>query len=159
MCVVTPGLWIAGSVLCLFAPPKSGGFPLILSSLILDGVSLVLMLILWVLGPFAMFAGLVLIAAWVMFMLFLRALATYIREHGSADEAMALIYLGVGLMVGAVVFFLGLFALGYYLRAPILLIQILGFAGTIGLVVLDIQFLLRTLSLIGSLRRTIETRG
>jgi hypothetical protein len=159
--LVTPGLWITGSILCLYVPPKSGAFPLVLTSLVLDGVALLLMSSLWwFLGLFAMYAGLVLIASWILFLLFLRTLATYLREHGCANEAMQLVYFFVALVVGIIVFVLVVFLLGFLVgaRAPWLLVVVM-LIGGITLLVFEIKFLLRNLGLIGELRQAITTRG
>lgn len=161
--LVTPGLWLAGSVLCLYVPPKSGAFPLILASLILNGVALLLMTILWiVLGPLALVGALISIASWVVFMLFLRTLARYLREHGCAEEAMQLIVF-FAVLVGAVIAFVaGLYVLavpmGLGMNAPWLLMGLSGLGG-VALLIFEIQFLLRNLQLIGTLRQVIATRG
>jgi hypothetical protein len=155
-----PGLWIAGSVLCLFVPPKSGGFPLILASVILNGVAIASLVVLWIiLGPLAMLGVFASFAAWVCFMLFLRALATYLREHGCADEAMQLLYLGIGLIVGIVLFVGLLFVLAMPLQSPPWLLMILALGGGITLLVFEVKFLLRNLGLIGTLRQAIARRG
>jgi hypothetical protein len=158
--LVVPGLWIAGSVLCLFVPPKSGGYSLILASVILNAVAIVMLLILWIVfGPFALLGCFASLAAWICFMLFLRALAGYIREHGCADEALQLLVFGIGLIVGTVLFFVFLFVLAMPMQAPPWLLMGLSFVGGISLLVLEIKFLLRNLQLIGTLRQAIVSRS
>jgi hypothetical protein len=158
--LVIPGLWITGSVLCLYVPPKSGGYPLILASVILNGVALVLLLILWVvLGPLALLGVFASFAAWICFMLFLRAFASYLREHGCADEAMQLLILGIGLIVAMVLFGVLLFLMAVSMQAPFWILVILSLGGGITLLVFEVKFLIRNLQLIGSLRQAIATRG
>jgi hypothetical protein len=158
--LAVPGLWMAGSVLCLFVPPKSGAFPLILASVILNGVAIASLLVLWILlGPLAVLGVFASLAAWVCFMLFLRNLATYLREHGCADEAMQLLYLGIGLIVAIVVFVGLLFVLAMPMQSPPWLLMILALVGGITLLVFEIKFLLRNLGLIGTLRQTVASRG
>ncbi len=108
--LATPALGMVGSILCAWAPQKKAR-TLILISFGLDlgsfGVSIV-QLVLRFLGslgaaPLALFfqflqMGLAL-AAWVLFMLFLRRLAYEFEEWGRADEAGYIVYTGAVLII------------------------------------------------------------
>src|SRR5262249_51063915 len=101
--VATPVLGFVGSLLCLWGPQKSRGKPLIIVSFALDcaAFGLVLLGVIMSVASGASLAGmgsmreaagvalvasllspLLMFAAWILFMLFLRAVALYFRDEG-----------------------------------------------------------------------------
>jgi hypothetical protein len=156
--VVTPLLWVTGSILCLFVPPKSGAMVFDMISLILAGVTIPMGIIMTFSGLPPILSGLTLLAAWVLFMLFLRQLANYLHEETSADEALQIIYMFIVLVVCQIVLIVVMFAIIFYAQS-FLLASIIGLPAGIALFVFYIKFLMRQLNLIGSIRQVIATRG
>src|SRR5262249_53412874 len=107
--VVTPVLGATGAILCFWVPKKSGAHVLIIVSFGLFAGCLVLFLIALVMAAsapcspgggalaaagtalvFNLLGLLAMIGGAVLFMLFLRQLAYYLRDRASGDEALSL---------------------------------------------------------------------
>ncbi len=98
--MVAPMLGIVGGILCCFVPPKSGGRPLILTSVALDAMALMigtvisLVLIISPSGNNPIIRNIVDgatfllgLGSFIMFMLFIRKLSYYMDDDGTAAEA------------------------------------------------------------------------
>jgi hypothetical protein len=119
--VATPILGGTGSLLCFWVPEKARARVLVIVSFGLEVGGVALMVLGYVLalgtaasgafeaaaslGLVPLLGGLVGLAGFILFMLFLRALALYLRDEMSADEAMRqlVMFLAVGLGGGVVV--------------------------------------------------------
>lgn len=127
--VARPILGILGSVFCLRVPSGSEARPWALTTLILDGCSLGFGLLAFVLGaaagglrrnPDAAATGGILLLlcvlanyvcnllTWVFLQVFLKKFSEYVKEWGSASEAIPLLVQGVLLLVAPLVFVFGL---------------------------------------------------
>ncbi|GEM_PF-6721672 len=173
--LVTPILGIIGSVLCAWVPKKTAR-TLILVSFGLDagsfglGIVQIVLMLARVLGA-PMFVlvfqflqlGLTL-AAWVLFMLFLRRMAHSLEEWGHADEAGSIILVGALLVLGPPVVLVGLGLLiaamvsrenaGAVVGAMLLVTMVL----VIPYIVFLFKFLFRQLELLGYLRGVIAKK-
>ena len=172
----TPVLGIIGSILCAWVPKKSAR-TMIMVSMALDMASFglgIVTLLLTVTGALSevpaltvalQFAQLCLtVAAWVLFMIFLRRLALSIEEWGQADEAGQIIWFGALLVLlpPLVMVCLSLLvtlpaargAVAALAPAMLILTIVLGIAQLVFL----IKFAFRQLELISYLRRVIAQR-
>jgi hypothetical protein len=180
---VVPALGITGSILCCWVPSKTGGKPLVITSMSLDSAGLVLPFICIIaigagaaLGGLAAGAGagvlflllspLCSLAGFILFMLFLRQLANFLDQPGTADEALSVIFTSLLLLFGGPILIIGLVALGVFIggkdRASA------SFVGcTIGLfiivvvivwLVFVVKLLFRILYLIGSMRHMLRSQ-
>jgi hypothetical protein len=173
--LVTPALGFAGSLLCLWAPKKTGpAGPLIRVSFGLDAGAIGLMIVSIVLqftsaggrgfvavgvagvaGLMALGSVLLAFTAWILFMLFLRALALFLEDQVTAEDAVEvmtlLIVAGPGILVGFVVLLILL------ATTPDVARYVLGFVGILW-AILMIKLLLRALALIATIRQHIATR-
>lgn len=109
--LATPILGLVGSILCAWAPRRTRMLILISLGLDLGGLVLTLMvLILSLAGEIGANSGVAVLfrfaqwgmtlAAWVLFMLFLRRLAYEFEEWGRGDEAASIVYTGALMIVG-----------------------------------------------------------
>jgi hypothetical protein len=166
--LAAPILGIIGSSFCAFVPPKSGGRPLIIASLSLESASLLFGLLC---GIFALGAGdffgaaafvfLVLgiltgLAGFILYMLFLRMLALYLREDGSADEAISLMILSLIVEVGGLIVLMTSAMLFFRLTGP-QVARVFVIVEQVIWIVIIIQVLFRILELIGRLRARLES--
>jgi hypothetical protein len=182
---VGPTLGITGSILCCWVPAKTGGKPMIITSLALDVVAFVLPIISLIsagasvaLGGFAAAASafalvLVLLAiaaactltSFVLFILFLRQLAFFLDDSGMADEAMGIVIHYILLLITPLVtvtlllmlvFFISRdFASSLFANCIFLLVMAVAI---IAWLVFVIKLMFRILNLIGSLRYTLRAR-
>jgi hypothetical protein len=181
---VAPALGITGSSLCCFVPGKTGAKPLIIVSLALDGAAFVLPILAIVLsgaaalrgaGAGAGLAALAFIllgfvcqlAGFVLFMLFLRQLARFMDDDGSADEAISIIIHWLILLIGVPVGFIVLLVIAVA-TASGRDSQSVGFIGcmlgiimliaAVAWIVFLVKLMFRILLLLGSLRQNLRTR-
>lgn len=162
MLIVTPLLGLAGSILCLWVPGGSGARPWISLALALDTVLFPLAVVrtLAGLGPTAVLvlmsvSFLLILAAFVFFMIFLSTLAEYLDQPGLSQEAHHLLFKGIALPVAFLMLVVLLYALMHV--SP----QLFGIPGVILLIiwlVVYLNFLFELLNLISSLRQVLATR-
>jgi hypothetical protein len=173
--LVTPILGFVGSLLCLWVPKKSReARPLIWVSFGLDSAAIGLMLVSIVLqlgsgigfrggligsgeegAVLSLLSVVLAFAAWILFMLFLRALSYYMRDNGTGDEAMEIMILGIIVGVGGLV---GFVILGVALqRVPEVGRIVLGIGSFVWMIAM-IRVLLRAANLISTIRAQINRR-
>jgi hypothetical protein len=182
MVFIAPLLGITGGILCCWVPSKTGAKPLIIASAALSGGALLCPLLAIIVGAggalsglgagagamgmvLILFSPLLSLAGFILFMLFLRQLATYLSEHGAADEAMSIIIQSLLLLIGAPI---GLFILAMIAaalsrdRASTTAIGcIFGLfilAAAIAWLVFAIKLLFAILNLIASLRQVLRSQ-
>jgi hypothetical protein len=170
---ISPMLGITGGILCCFAPPKSNTRPLILVSVSLDGMGLLIGIVATVALAFAqneqsfvMKNGIDLLTfvmglgSFILFMLFLKKLALYLNDEGTASEAH-------DVMMGYILGFLGpiICIVLFALVAASLLIPLIC-AGGISMVIgffywvfYMIKLLIRYLNLLNGVRQLLINRG
>jgi hypothetical protein len=173
--VLPPILGVIGSILCCWVHQKTGARTLILISMGLDVASLLMFGVFLILSAASMFnqqaagsgidvlalalrgaSALLSLAAWVLFMVFLRNLAYFFDEQTTGDESVSvtITYLvsatfGLAAVVGLSIF---LDALLPCIGAVFALVLIICY------VIWMIKVLFRILNLIGSLRQVIRSR-
>jgi hypothetical protein len=106
--LAAPLLWIAssllsmiGRILCLSVPKNVGATGLIYAAVVCDVSSLFAMvsrMFSW-LPDLSSFSGMLSVAAMLFFLMFLKKLAVFINDSESADRALSLLYLGIGLII------------------------------------------------------------
>jgi hypothetical protein len=170
---ISPMLGIAGGILCCFAPPKSNTRPLILVSVSLDGMGLAIGTTAAVVTALAqneqsfamktvvdLLTFLMSLGSFILFMLFLKKLALYLKDEGTATEAH-------DVMVGYFFGFLGpLVAIALFaVMAASMFIPILC-AGGISIIIgfiywvfYMIKLLIRYLNLLNGVRQLLIDRG
>jgi hypothetical protein len=160
--IVTPPLGLIASILCLWIPRQTGARGLVLASLILDLATLFLGLVLFVVAiGFSPETALLLtlpvyglsFASWVLFMLTLGRLCSFLRDEGMAEEATEILIRGSILMlfapfVRAFLALLGSAVLGFVAALPVALVFVYQYY----------LLLRRQLDLVGSIRQVIATR-
>jgi hypothetical protein len=153
-------LGIVGSVFCGRVPPRSGARVLILVSLGFDAAALAALLLavpaalvnvglLLLLQLLSLVGGL---TGFVLFMVFLKKLAYYLRDRPDGDEAIAAMIQALAVLIGGpVVIVLSAFIL---VRIPVLGVLLL-IAEYVGWLVLLMLTLLRLLTVIKEIRSAI----
>jgi hypothetical protein len=149
---------IIGSAFCAAVPPKSGARGLIITSLVLDCLTLPLPIVTPFLDLLAgallsMLASLFGLVAWMLFMLYLRKLAYYLDAEQFGDEAMRLILKGLlmlfGMPIGIII--AGIIAILTCMR---------GFGAflfaVVAMGIIGINYLFEVLELIGRIRAEIR---
>jgi hypothetical protein len=149
---------IIGSAFCAAVPPKSGARGLIITSLVLDCLTLPLPIVTPFLDLLAgallsMLASLFGLVAWMLFMLYLRNLAYYLDAEQFGDEAMRLILKGLlmlfGMPIGIII--AGIIAILTCMR---------GFGAflfaVVAMGIIGINYLFEVLELIGRIRAEIR---
>ena len=166
--LASPILGIIGSSFCAFVPPKSGGRPLIIVSLSLESASLLFGLLCGIValgaGDFfgaVAFVFLVLgiltgLAGFILYMLFLRMLALYLHEGGSADEAISLMILSLIVDIGGFLVLMVSAILFLNLTSP-QVARVFVIVEQIIWIVFIVQVLFRILELIARLRGRLES--
>jgi hypothetical protein len=165
---VAPILSVIGSILCLWVPASSGARGLCIASMALNAGALFLGLIAWLAmffvsgeaGEWIRLLGLIpaflmTFIGWCLFMGFLRALNLHLGEETLADEATAVLFRGIVILVATPFAFLvgiGLIAALRCFGLIMLLVAVL--FGLYGLFL----FLKRQLDLIASMRQVIASR-
>jgi hypothetical protein len=145
-------------VLCAFVPRESGARGLILASLVLDVIAIPTGIYLALFNlprPELLVLGLSLIA-WMLFVLFLRRLAAYLDQKGSAHEAAGILVGGLLLMVAGPLLgaLLILLAVVSPVWAPLCFLA--GLPLAIGWFVLLVRLFFQLLSLLQVLREAIR---
>ncbi len=160
---ITPLLGLAGSSLCLWVPLHTGAWGFMLASLVLDSVAALVSLLLLLPGLVSSREGAALAAlpafvlsftAWILFVIALYRLSAYFKEEKMAEEAIQILFRGIGILV----------------LTPLVLFTLVALAGscfgalfapptTLGSLYYIFQFLRRQLDLVGSLRQVIASRG
>jgi hypothetical protein len=165
--LAAPILGIVGSSFCAFVPPKSGGRVLIIVSLSLESASLLFGFLCGItaLGSGDLFGAVAFVflvlgiltglAGFILYMLFLRMLALYLREDGSADEATSLMILSLVVEVGGFIVMMTSAMLFFRLTGP-QVARIFVIVEQVIWIVIIIQVLFRILELIGRLRARLE---
>jgi hypothetical protein len=162
---VAPILGLIGSVLCLWAPQALGARGLSIASLALNACAMLAGLVRAVLifipsaaeiGAFGLIpAFLMTLIAWCLFMGFVRQLSRCLGEEALAEEAMAVMFRGIAILV------LSPFAvmLGVVLVAALKCVGAILFLVAVLFSLYGLfLFLKRQLDLIGSLRQVIASR-
>jgi hypothetical protein len=153
---LVPVLGLIGSILCLWVPKASKAKGLILASVALDVAAIPIGLVVQMRGLPSLLVAPMGLASWVLFMLFLRRLASYLKQQPVAAEALALLWWGLLLVVlPPVVLLLLSLVLRFLPWLSIIALPV----GLIAWVVLAIKFLIRLLALIGTLRQLILSRS
>lgn len=182
--LITPVLGGTGSLLCFWIPPKARSRVLVIVSFglevggtVLMGLSVLMMMsgaatasrefrrggedasaglalaggsaIVMLLGALIIYAG------FIIFMLFLRALALYLRDNSTAEEAMRqmILYLIVTIGGGVLWFGLGIALRGVGQAAVYIMLAV-----TVGWMVVICVVLFAILNIIGTVRQGIATR-
>lgn len=169
---VTPLIGLTGSLLCFWVPKKSQArhliqisFGLDVAAILASGLGNILLLIgdrLGIVGSIlsrmGSFASL---AACILFLLFLRALAAYLKDRGSEEEIMEITVRWIVMTVVLPVVLFPLVALSGAGRTSVAggIVSVV-FAGGIYLALLIYYFrtLLRLLNVISALRQKIDSR-
>jgi hypothetical protein len=158
-------LGLIGSALCMWVPPR-GGRVLIVISGALDAPQLPLAVLSFFVPMAGLgFHGLMLLcvlmelAAWILFMLFLRRLCLLLGEEMMAREATRLLIKGIVLMVAPIPFAILLYLVAGAVPFLMCVLALAVFAGVIYWIVLIIKFIFEELELIGSMRQVIVSRG
>jgi hypothetical protein len=180
---LAPALGITGSTLCCWVPWKTGAKPLIITALALDASGLVLPVLSIIIAGagaslhgfgagtgaaalvFLALAFLCVLAGFILFMLFLRQLANFMDDSGSADEAMSIIITWLILLlaapIGFVVAAVLIAVLGRDFASALFAMCIIGLimlAAMITWLVFLIKLQFRILNLISSLRQSLRNR-
>jgi hypothetical protein len=169
--LATPILGGTGSLLCFWVPEKARARVLVIVSFGLEVGGVALMVLGYVLalgsaasGSFAeagsfslmpLLGGLVSFAGFILFMIFLRALALYLRDEMSADEAMRqlIMFLAVGIGGGLVITVLGFVLIRTGRVGGFLMLGVM-----IGWLVAMTFVFFAILNVIGTLRAKINSR-
>jgi hypothetical protein len=166
--LIAPFLGITGSILCCFVTPKTRARPLIFTSLILDGVPLVLGAMAMILGALATQMGvsglsamgraLMLlafcseVAALVLFMLFVKAIASFYGDRGTGNEA---VHVMIHLFVISIGGFGVVFGSSYVLRFVFLFGPILQICMFLGWIWMIVKIVIRLFNVIQTTRGLI----
>jgi hypothetical protein len=180
--LVAPVLGLVGSVLCCRVPRRTRGRPLIVTALALETAALAVPILLLVLGDGAaalradgagrhvatvalgQLAPVCTLVGFVLFMLFLRRLASFLNQPGAADEAVTIIYRYLLLYVVAPAALAGLAFAALTMASPGNLVALIGIcvldlvvlAAAVAWVLYSLSLMFRTLNLIGSLRQALR---
>jgi hypothetical protein len=173
--IIMPILGVVGSILCIRVPAEAKGRPLIIVSLALDValfpmVPVLVFANLGMVGFFVM-AGLtlaLLLASWILFMLFMKTVAEYLDEWSISRDAVNSIFKGAVLLVGSIIvdiilallFFKVFLPLAKYMVTYIIFLFFGGLAilGMIAWRWLIVKFVMSVLETIASLRQIIYSR-
>jgi hypothetical protein len=140
----------------LWVPEASKAKGLILASVVLDVAAIPIGLVVQMRGLPSLLVAPMGLASWVLFMLFLRRLASYLKQGPVAEEALGLLWRGILLVVlPPVVLVLVSLVLRFLPCLSIIAIPV----GLIAWLVLAIKFLFRLLALISTLRQVILSRS
>lgn len=177
--LVTPILGFVGSLLCLWVPQKTRGKALIMVSFGLDSGAIGALALSFFVsmaagasaaaGNFGGATGgfglafilvllslLLILAAWILFMLFLRALARYLDDESTADEVMRILIMTIVIGVaGPILMFFVAFLL---VRVSVGLAGFVMLGMAVAWLIALIKFLLSVLNLIATIRAQIARR-
>jgi hypothetical protein len=186
MAYVGPGLGATGSILCCWVPGITKAKPFVITSLALDIVATVLPLLSMLIAGAAAFTGgfretapgtvvlslvftvlsaLCTMAAFILFMLFLRQLATFMDDSGTANEAMGAIVHYVWLILAPIlvvgllfmlIFFISRDFASFLFGSCIFWLTFIG--GAIVWFVFVLKLLFRILNIIASMRAELRSR-
>ena len=166
--LIAPILGITGSILCCFVPSKTRARPLIFTSLILDGLPLLLGAMALFLGALATQTGVsslsrlgtVLtilafccnVAALVLFVLFVKSIASFYGDRGTGNEA---IHVMLHLFVIAIGGFTVIWSSSYVLRFVFIFGPILQIGMFFGWIIMIIKIVIRLFNVIQTARALI----
>jgi hypothetical protein len=151
-----------GSLFCCWAPKKSGTRPLIMTAASLEGLALFLIFVGMIVSlsgadgsVLERFAILFSFVGWILFMIFLSKLASFLRDAETAKEVLNLMFQQIALIVGMafvmtviMMMFKGSPKAGAFVIFGLLILTAAG----------NIKILFGLMNVLGSMRQLIYTR-